>query len=185
MCSREKLTLPDLPLAGTDLVVVLDADTLVAGDLSELAWWFHAHAGNAVWAAFAAESTSHWSANWYRCCSKVDYYRPNGINAGVAVFNLAAWRRMKPNLTAYFRADLPLGDQDVFNAYFQQHRHQMAELPPAWNWRGRSVSGLAPEDARILHAPGTQCARHNDCTKEFLFAALGRQRPAKKKPKKQ
>ena len=61
----------------------------------------------------------------------------------------------------------------------------MAELPPAWNWRGRGVSGLAPEDARILHAPGTQCARHNDCTKEFLFAALGRQRPAKKKPKKQ
>ena len=185
MCSREKLTLPDLPLAGADLVVVLDADTLVAGDLSELAWWFHAHAGNAVWAAFAAESTSHWSANWYRCCSKVDYYRPNGINAGVAVFSLAAWRRLKPNLTAYFRADLPLGDQDVFNAYFQQHRHQMAELPPAWNWRGRGVSGLAPEDARILHAPGTQCARHNDCTKEFLFAALGRQRPAKKKPKKQ
>ena len=33
-CSREKLTLPDLPLYG--LVVVLDADTLVVADLAEL-----------------------------------------------------------------------------------------------------------------------------------------------------
>ena len=161
------------------------ADTLVVADLNALADWFDARARYPVWAALAPESDANWpqidKRNWYRCCSKVDYYRPNGLNAGVLVFNLTAWRRVQPTVASYLTADMALGDQDAWNAYFQQHRNEVLELPMSWNWRGRIISGIEPEGANILHAAGTECAKRNDCRTEYLFAALGRRRPAKAK----
>jgi len=178
-CSSSKLKLPELPLDG--LVIVLDADTFVVADLNGLADWFVARAGDSVWAAMAPESSAHYAANWYRCCSKVDYYRPHGLNAGVLVFNMTTWRRLRPPVASYLTDNATLGDQDAWNAYFQHHRNEVLELPMSWNWRGSRISGTDPADAKVLHAAGTRCAPHNDCTKEYLFAALGRQRPAKPK----
>ena len=176
-CFRLKLTLPQLPLDG--LVLVLDADTLVVADLAELASWFAARSKGAVWAALAPESARSYAANWYRCCSSVDYYRPSGLNAGVLLFNVTAWRRISPALLQYLPPNASLPDQDAFNSYFQQHRHEVVELPFEWNWRSRYVSGLDPDAAKIVHAAGTRCAAHNDCHKAMLFQALGRQRPSK------
>jgi len=95
LCSTTRLALPKL-LPELDVLVYLDVDTLVVGDLSRLAAL--AKRFNATqWAAFAAEDGSWYTSERYRLHTgrmidgsgrkktHVPFREPTGLNAGVFV----------------------------------------------------------------------------------------------------
>jgi hypothetical protein len=78
------------------------------------------------------------------------------LNSGVLVFDLHKWKNArlipfwkewgsKPHARSY------LGDQDVLNVYFQQHREELYKLPCQWNVRTDSQCDVALGNAGILH----------------------------------
>ena len=163
-CCNLKLHLPALLPRADGVAIWVDLDTRLFGDVAVLHRWFRQEqkqAGAKAWAALAWESADSYDVNWYRLSRArrpLEYYEPNGLNSGVIVADLAAWRSSQPQLSIEWGYDMP--DQDALNVYFQQHRDELLQLPFEWNWRGARITGGVPaEKALIEHFAGCGIGR--------------------------
>ena len=148
-----------------DDVIWMDLDTIPVADFRNVSKLLIPH--TSAWAAMCQESVPSSKFNWYRdryAGKRVNYYRPMGLNTGIILFNTTRWRLFKKQ-NVFNVSDMVkfhLSDQDAFNEYFEQHRHELVELPMEYNYRGVDVSGVNATPI-IWHFPGTQCAKKNTC----------------------
>jgi len=152
MCSTTRLALPKLLPEDLDVIIYLDVDVLIVGDLTRLAS-IGAAFNASQWAAFAPEDGTWYTSERYHHNTgrttngskkrHVPFYPPAGINAGIFVVSLQRWSRSAfPWFRQSFRHEgyaAPLGDQDVLNAYFEAHPDELALLPCKWNRRTDSA----------------------------------------------
>ncbi|MEV0460001.1 glycosyltransferase family 8 protein [Catellatospora methionotrophica] len=167
-----RVLLPLLLPPGVDRVVSLDADTVVLGDLAELA-------GHDLGGGILGAVDDRWIAGMYvRRLLGADPRRPLRIpryfNAGVMVVDVAAWRRHEVSE----RTVALLGEHRPF-AYYEQDplnlllAGQWHELPEPWNRlapapqvtpapssavtrQGGVDRGRLLDGARIVHFIGTR-----------------------------
>lgn len=132
--------------------VYIDSDAYVTGNLFDLADLMQ-HWTATQWMGMAQESEDF--SGYYARKDKAWSWRPQGLNSGVFVTNLTRWRQRK--FTEYAlsydwdKQPSHLGDQDLFNLYFQQHRSEMALLPCNWNIRTDSHCNLNSTARGVYH----------------------------------
>jgi hypothetical protein len=163
LCAAARLMIPQqfgsgLPRTG----IYIDADVIVQRDLFELLAITNLF-NTTQWCAMAWEQERlPKPGQWHSFYSKnnngkhIQYFQPYGLNSGVMVFDLHKWKKSrlvlfwkewdrKPHAGSY------LGDQDVLNVYFQQHREELYKLPCQWNVRTDSQCNVSLGKAAILH----------------------------------
>eukprot|EP00965_Chrysotila_dentata_P220456 6191786-Pleurochrysis_carterae.AAC.1 len=130
-CSAGRLLMPRL-FPDLDVVVYLDADVYVDDDLTDLVGISKSFTAQ-QWAAVAYETYK--PPSWYTLGrTNGDYVKPFGINSGVMVVDLRKVRNSAfESFWPHYDGHMPLGDQDLFNAYFAQHMNQLRILPCKWN----------------------------------------------------
>ena len=166
-CCNLKLHLPTILPDVDGVAIWVDLDTRVFGDVVELHRWFRREQKQAgakkPWAALSWESADSYDVNWYRLSRdrrSLEFYEPNGLNSGVIVADMAAWRNSEAPDQLSIAWDYEMPDQDALNVYFQHHRDEMLQLPFEWNWRGTRISGGVPaEKAQIEHFAGCGISR--------------------------
>ncbi|CAN7988130.1 unnamed protein product, partial [Ixodes hexagonus] len=156
-CSTQRLFFPDM-MPDEDAVIYLDADILLLRPVEELWSTFDLmHPSYLIAQAFEIED---WNTNPYRTLTKLPYFKPYGVNAGVMPMNLTRMRdfgwmsKLEPLLRKYGRR-LQWGDQDIVNIVFNEHPDKLFVMPCNWNFRRdscefhRTCWGQAPA---LLHA---------------------------------
>lgn len=84
------------------------------------------------------------------------YYGKNGLNAGIMLLNLqqlrsSSFSKERDRIIEHFlpKGALPLGDQDVLNAYSHRHPERVHVMPCIYNFR--SDTGCNEGLPAILH----------------------------------
>jgi len=145
-------------------VLWMDIDTVPVQDFRNIAKIFRK--SPAAWAALCPESIDSFRSNYYKAqlwSKGVNYYKPNGLNSGVVVFNPIRWRQLNNTaaLDDLLHRSGNMYDQDAMNTYFESHRNEVALLHMKYNYRSVSVSGnVVPV---IWHFAGTGCAKSHGC----------------------
>lgn len=137
-CATARLMLAtDFP--DIEVGLYLDTDAYVVGNLDMLFNQLGKFTSQ-QWCGMTLESERQ--HNWYhinRAENDTTWYTPQGLNSGVMLVNFTKWRAT--NFTQFalnYSGVMTLGDQDILNAYFAEHRDEIFELPCVWNQRARS-----------------------------------------------
>eukprot|EP00966_Prymnesium_polylepis_P073187 1699545-Prymnesium_polylepis.1 len=145
-CLFGRLLIPEM-LRALEVVVYIDVDVYVFGDLYDLVMSSTSAFSDRQWGALVSEAEGNERVGWYNLPGnreRTDYpfVQPNGLNSGVFLLNVTRCRLSAfLNFTSTFRGHTPLGDQDVLNAYFSHHREELHMLPCKWNRRIGSGCG--------------------------------------------
>jgi hypothetical protein len=109
----------------------LDSDVFVNGDLSMLVS-MALRFKKLQWAGFASEDGTHYTKGG----THGPYFGASGLNSGIFLFNATRWRRTGfDEFVRNYKGHMPLGDQDIINAYFRFHTAEVFVLPCVWNYR--------------------------------------------------
>jgi lipopolysaccharide biosynthesis glycosyltransferase len=167
-CATARLFLgSEHPEVGTALYV--DTDVYVQQDLSKLVALAGKFNGT-QWCGMVAEAEAGANQNWYANSAyrknmkpHERWFHPRGLNSGVMLLDLARWRETGFEAFAKaYRQEGPqgacCGDQDILNAYFEDHRDEMYVLPCKWNVRTDSACLSQLSGAAIVH--GSRGALH-------------------------
>ena len=145
-CASSRLQLAELLPTVAGVVVYIDVDTYVTGNLAELVQWVSSNFNETQWAGMVSESEDE-GGGWYASNMSLGmpFYEPRGLNSGVWVVNLTRCRQTV--FTDFARTESPkifkrhafsryiLPDQDFLNFYFHSRRQELLILPCKWNLR--------------------------------------------------
>lgn len=137
-----------------DQLVLLDADTVLCDDVSEL-WRLFGNFSADNQFGMAGEQDQYYEKGWYTngCGNWIHtknsvecppYYKPYGLNSGVSMLRLdrlraASFNNTVADIVAKFSKRLKLADQDVWNVYAQAAPQNAFLMPCEWNVRTDSL----------------------------------------------
>ena len=157
-CSSQRHFFPDT-FAATDRIINLDTDIIMLESMQEL--WGHFEHFNAT-SVIGMSSMIYAEDKKFRHFPKPPHEGlDDGINTGISLFAMSAWRRLMPSYHADIEAwykkygkFFKFPTQDIFNVWLGVHPEQYYELPCEWNYRHtfqKMLSAKPPQKYKYQH----------------------------------
>ena len=162
LCAANRLLMPIELDQAIDEYIYVDSDTLWLEDpanlMEEFSWF---NSDNEIGMTYEVETSE--KIGWYHTQPQINrtFYGPTGLNSGVGIYRIhdrnTTWNAFEKVVQEH-EGNLPLGDQDVLNAYLARHPLKFYKLACHWNRRPdsrclSSTRGILHGNRRAFHQP--------------------------------
>lgn len=142
------------------LVAYLDPHVVIKRDIAEF-FAVAQHWNAKQWMGLTDEAGNDWYTSGK---TKGPFVAPNGLSGGIVLTHLGKWRRNQEfaNFALEYNGHMPLGVQDLLNAYFADRPDEVYVMPREWNYRLKPFVDVPLQEVGMIHGEADLFDRMGD-----------------------